>query len=141
MSQTQKKFAEAADKTVGAKRGNLTWEVFTVYEVEKEDGFTYIGAPVLRRADSEADPDRISVGDRSLAHNKWVDIYKPLVDYPGLFLEFAQLVEDPGLDTATSDGEWLYGELETEKNTAVALDWAQRYGVLGLSRKTRPHPR
>lgn len=53
------------------------------------------------------------------------------MDTPALFLEFAEQVEDPGLDVP-NDG-WLYGELETEKNFATALEWVQRYGVLGLS--------
>jgi hypothetical protein len=133
MSRIQEKYTKSADKTVGRDLRSLSWEIFTAYEFGMADGFTYIHAPVLRRADSEADPDHISVGDRSLAHNKAKDTYSPLVDYPALFLEFAQLVEEPGLDTETPEGRWLHGELETEKNVEVMLDWVQTYGVLGLS--------
>lgn len=133
MSQIQKEYRESADKSVGRNLRSLSWEIFTAYEFGMADSFTYMHAPLLRRADSEADPDRISVGDRSLAHNKPKDAYRPLVDTPALFLEFAQLVEEPGLDTETPEGRWLHGELETEKNVEVMLDWVQTYGVLGLS--------
>jgi len=59
--------------------------------------------------------------------------YLPLVKVPGLFLEFAQLAEDPGLEVEMSGDGWLHGELETAKNIEVALDWVRRYGVLGCT--------
>jgi len=48
--------------------------------------------------------------------------YSPL-NVSGLFLEFASLVEDPGLDD----------EPCTERNKAVVLDWISTWGVLGLT--------
>jgi hypothetical protein len=46
-----------------------------------------------------------------------------LVDTPELFLEFARLADDNGLDV----------ELGADKNADVALAWAETYGVLGLT--------
>jgi hypothetical protein len=46
-----------------------------------------------------------------------------LVDTPELFLEFARLADDGGLDA----------ELGADKNADVALSWAETYGVLGLT--------
>ena len=51
-----------------------------------------------------------------------------MVTYPSLFLEFARL----------ADGGRLDGELDTEKNERVALEWAQAYGVLGLTPVSHP---
>ena len=141
MSQIQKNFAKALEKSVGKGLRGSSWTVFRHYEVGKADDFTFIHAPLLRRVHSEADPDRIS--DRvkrfkHLAHNKPADTYSPLVDAPALFLEFARLLEDPGLD-APEDGGGLYGELETENNIEVTLDWARTYGVLGLSPTSPGH--
>lgn len=51
------------------------------------------------------------------------DEYRPLVDYPRLFLKFARLAEKGGLDD----------QLDTDKNKEVALQWARDYGVLGLT--------
>jgi len=47
--------------------------------------------------------------------------YQPLVRYPDLFLRFARLADNNGLDD----------ELETEKNEAVAFEWVKSYGLLG----------
>jgi hypothetical protein len=53
--------------------------------------------------------------------------YSPLVREPDLFLKFARLADDDGLDQGAA------GELDTDKNEAVALRWAHDYGVLGLT--------
>ena len=53
--------------------------------------------------------------------------YAPLRQEPDLFLRFARLADDDGLDLG------VVGELDTEKNAAVALSWAHDYGVLGLT--------
>jgi len=45
------------------------------------------------------------------------------VDTPGLFLEFARLADNEGLDA----------ELGTDNNAEVAYTWAETYGVLGLT--------
>src|SRR5918993_3137289 len=138
MSQIQKNFAKALEKAVGKGLRGSSWTVFRHYELGNADDFTFIHAPLLRPAQSEDDPDRISVGDKRRAHNKAEDVYRPLVDMPALFLEFARLLEDPGLD-APEEGGWLYGELETKKNIEVTLDWARTYGVLGLSPTSPGH--
>jgi hypothetical protein len=49
------------------------------------------------------------------------------VRHQDLFLEFARLADDSGLET----------ELDTEHNAKVALDWAETYGVLGLTLRKR----
>ncbi len=49
--------------------------------------------------------------------------YRPLVSHRGLFLKFARLADNSGLDH----------ELDTDKNAAAALKWAQDFGVLGLT--------
>lgn len=58
-----------------------------------------------------------------------------------LFLEFARLVEEVEMDTPglklRSDGlehrVTFIDELDTERNAEAALEWARRYGVLGLT--------
>lgn len=54
--------------------------------------------------------------------------YQPLVREPHLFLKFARLADGGGLDDAKTKED-----LDTEKNTTVAKDWARTYGVLGLT--------
>jgi hypothetical protein len=56
-------------------------------------------------------------------------VYWPLVEKPGLFLGFVRLADDGGLDNAATPAE-----LDTDKNAAVALDWAWEHGTLGLTR-------
>ena len=58
-----------------------------------------------------------------LLWNELLSAYSPLVDAPELFLEFARLPDERGLDA----------ELGTDKNAEAALDWAKTYGVLGLT--------
>jgi hypothetical protein len=62
----------------------------------------------LTSARSEANPDRISVGDKHLARNKPADTYRPLVDTPALFLEFARLMEVADANPET----WAVGFLD-----------------------------
>lgn len=78
--------------------------------------------------------------------NGAVDRYAPL-HIDTLFLEFARLVEDEGMDVAdlTNDPaaslriDGLEGKVElpagldTERNRKVALRWTEGYGVLGLT--------
>jgi hypothetical protein len=63
-------------------------------------------------------------------HNELLSAYRPLVDTPELFLEFARLADNGGLDE----------ELGTDKNAAAALGWAETYGVLGLTPRPRIEP-
>jgi hypothetical protein len=48
----------------------------------------------------------------------------------GLFVDFARLVEDEGLDVPPKSQEF-----DTDRNASIALEWAQEWGVLGLTRK------
>ena len=61
-----------------------------------------------------------------------LDTYQPLVRYPDLFLRFARLAEDGGLDGGWD--EWP----QTDKNARVAKEWANQYGVLGLTPSKEP---
>jgi hypothetical protein len=69
-----------------------------------------------------------------------------------LFIEFAQLVENPGMDVADladaaatslrTDGlegvVELPAGLDSERNRKVALSWTKEYGVLGLTPRRKP---
>ena len=55
--------------------------------------------------------------------------YQPLVKHPLLFLRFARIADDGGLDA---------DPLDTDKNCAAALRWAESYGVLGLTPPKKP---
>lgn len=82
------------------------------YEVHTGEGGRYIQAPSsFIDAEGRMNPKRRT--------------YQPLVQYPWLFLEFAHLAEDSGLDGGD--------ELDTDKNVQVALGWAMTYGLLGLT--------
>lgn len=55
--------------------------------------------------------------------------YQPLVKHPLLFLRFARIADDGGLDA---------DPLDTDKNRAAAIRWAESYGVLGLTPPKKP---
>lgn len=89
--------------------------------------------------------------DDEAVPNKVVLRYSPL--HTGtIFLEFARLVEDYGMDVLAlandaatslrSDGlEGVVGlpaGLDTERNRVVALRWTEGYGVLGLTPRRKP---
>jgi hypothetical protein len=82
-------------------------------------GARYILAPSVYRPDHL----RGSTGPVKLLWNELLSTYSPLVDAPELFLEFARLPDERGLDA----------ELGTDKNAEATLDWAETYGVLGLT--------
>lgn len=125
-----KEFVSSSEKAVNKGLRSGRWPVYSEYEIREANGFKYVYAPpFLRDRTSGA---KQSSGRPRRRRNRGED-YTPLVRTPGLFLEFAQLVDDGELDTETSEDGWLYGELETEKNTKGMLDWVERYGVLGLS--------
>jgi hypothetical protein len=98
------------------------WPVWSKYElVPCEDPTTsrYILAPTVYRPDHlRWSPEPVKV-----VWNELLSTYRPLVDTPGLFLEFARLADNEGLDA----------ELGTDNNANVALTWAETYGVLGLT--------
>jgi hypothetical protein len=50
--------------------------------------------------------------------------YAPWVRYPDLFLRFARLVDDKGVDK---------DDLQSEANAVLVKWWPGRYGVLGLT--------
>jgi hypothetical protein len=86
-------FLNAAEEAVKEHFRSDTWPVCEAYEVhELEDGNLWV-------EDAENGPDKI---------------YRPLVDTPDLFLEFARLADS--------------GEVGRE----AWLGWVKRYGVLGL---------
>jgi hypothetical protein len=103
-------------------RGGL-WPVWKRYELvsghEDSPSAQYILAPLVYRPDHL----RWSTESVEVVWNELVNTYRPLVDTPDLFLEFARLVDD----------EDLNAELGTDHNAEVALAWAETYGVLGLT--------
>jgi hypothetical protein len=118
-------FRTAADEAVNSARRQLAWGLFDRYEVQKLDGGTEpcFYAPV----DLPAGLQTFYLLINRYLRNPWMEdqgltTYSPL-NVPGLFLEFASLVEDPGLDD----------EPHTDNNEAVALDWISSWGVLGLT--------
>lgn len=101
-------FIDAANKSGTKELRAGTWWVLDDYSLATlPDGTQFVRAP--KRAWKERDPD--------------LQEYRPLVEYEALFLEFARLADGGGLDD----------ELGTEKNAKVALQWAERRGVLGLT--------
>ena len=97
MAIIRENFVRAADKAVTEEMRCGWWEVWPEYEVgESCDGVRYVQAA----GTAHLEPDE----------------YEPLVNYPGLFLEFARL----------ADGEHLGREPED-----VALKWTRARGTLG----------
>jgi hypothetical protein len=116
-------FRRSAIETIKEElRGGL-WPVWQKYELvpghEGSASARFIIAPSVYRPD----PLRWSTESVKVVWNELVTTYRPLVDSPELFLEFARLADDEGLDA----------ELGTDHNASVALAWAETYGVLGLT--------
>jgi hypothetical protein len=88
-------FAQAANEAVKSERRIGAWIVWSDYEVVE------CGPP----EDAYVQP----------AEDAEPEVYYPLAQVPGLFLEFAQLADE--------------GEITRQ----VWLDWIKRYGVLGLN--------
>lgn len=114
MQVTRHALYEAANKAVAATLRVGEWQVWPSYGLAGPLGDP--SAPKYVRAR----PTSLEV-DR-------VERYAPLITYPALFLKFARLADDDGLDE----------ELDTEKNAHVALEWAHAYGVLGLTADKDP---
>ncbi len=118
MGNIHKRLFGLTTKSVDEKLRSGTWwayaEKYGVYTTA--EGVRYVHAP-------HAEHPFRHVVDQEEA---WE--YRPLVIYPSLFLEFARLADDGGLDE----------ELDTEKNREVALEWVQAYGVLGLTPLSHP---
>lgn len=84
------------------------WIVYEKYEIRTRDGERHVRAP---RHDDGAKVQG------------WA--YQPLVKYPDLFLRFARLADDGGLNIGK--------ESESEMNVKAALEWSETYGVLGTT--------
>jgi hypothetical protein len=105
MDKTLKDFVASADKSVNRDLRLGIWEVFDHYKLVRGRAGRGAGQRYLK----------VDIGEEGR-------VYRPLVDTPALFLEFALLVDDPGLDA----------EADTERNADVYLDWVHSYGTLGL---------
>jgi hypothetical protein len=107
MSINKNLVASAADKEVNEEGRSDEWPVYLYYESFKLNGHKYIYAPHTWE---------------QIQSREW---YRPLSsNWSGLFLEFANLAADEGLDKHP---------LDSDKNEEVALKWAHEYGVLGLT--------
>lgn len=99
MAIARNNFLEAAGKAVTGELRRGWWLAWPEYEPRERDGVRYIEA---------VGPDRIDEDD----------LYRPLVDFGGLFLEFARLADDERL---------------SREPEAVVLGWAHARGTLGLT--------
>lgn len=110
MRVTRELLSEASNKSVGETLRAGAWGVWPTYGLAGPLGDP--SAPRYVRARP------------SPLEQEEVELYAPLVDRPGLFLEFARLADDDGLDE----------DLDSEKNAQAVLKWARSFGVLGLTR-------
>lgn len=125
MGLTESSFLDAANKFADNEYRKGAWEIWEKYDTRpRKDGQRYILA---------AEPDESeellmwrTMQRENLPKKGWV--YWPLVENPDLFLEFARLADDGGLDNAST-----VDELDTDKNRDAALAWAREHGVLGLT--------
>lgn len=111
--------ALSAASNVAAEPGQRggAWAVAERYELRYpgSGGERFIRAPTVRSPQEVHD-----AGDERLKGELWT--YPPLVDSPDLFLRFARL------------GETLDPDGDTDPNAEAFLEWAETYGVLGLTR-------
>jgi hypothetical protein len=124
-----KEFHIAADEAVNSASRKMVWGIFDNYLVQEQgDGKEpYFYAPVDLPEGLPGGKEPFQLLVNPWRRDPWSDgqalrMYSPL-DVSGLFLEFASLVDDPGLDD----------EPHTDNNRVVALDWIGAYGVLGLT--------
>lgn len=149
MDITRSGFANAANKFADKSHRRGLWEVWPRYEIGRRKGGERFLAGT-ETAESDLPPrvnlekvleetnGVVSPGSRQekafrramerTAERKEVWRYLPLADYPDLFLRFARLADEEGLDAATT-----VAALDTDKNADVALGWATTYGALGLT--------
>jgi hypothetical protein len=153
---TYNRLIEAADKFVDTARRMGKWEVWGNYDIRpQKDGGRYVLAVETDESElppridlekalektggmvSEGSPETIKLV-RQAAERDWARkegwVYYPLVKDPDLFLKFARLGDDGGLDNAAT----VRG-LDTDKNADVTLDWARTYGTLGLTPGDEKH--
>jgi hypothetical protein len=105
MDKILREFATSSDKVVNRDLRLGIWEGFDNPRLVRGRAGRGAGQRYIK----------VDIGDEGR-------VYRPLVDTPALFLEFAMLADDPGLDAET----------DTERNAGVYLDWVHSYGTLGL---------
>jgi len=110
--------AATTSKDVAEELRAAEWYVYERYELLKGPRGRYVEAPraVVDRATGKLSP--------------WRWEYAPLVKHDDLFLLLAWWPEKHGLDGGPGADP---GELDTDKNAAAAKEWAETYGVLGLT--------
>lgn len=103
------------NKSPDKRPRNETWAVCNRYGVACAEGGRYLLA--ARWLSGAEKPRRNEIRE-----------YQPPQYRGGLFIDFACLADDEGLDGAATEPD-----LDTDGNKAVALRWAHRWGVLGLT--------
>jgi hypothetical protein len=147
---TEDDFLDASGKFADNERRNAIWVFWAKYDTRlRKDGQRYILAVepdeselpprvdlakaleimdgIVAPGSPEEEIMRQAIARDRFRKKGWV--YWPLVENPDLFLEFARLADDGGLDNAAT-----VDHLDTDKNEDVALRWAREHGVLGLTR-------
>jgi hypothetical protein len=116
MGINQKDFNRASNEAVRSELRIGEWRVFDHYEIEDGPHGMYVHAPSRYQIPAPELSEGLNrvmfQWDYLFAYEKWG--FRPLVDTPALFLEFAGLIEE--------------GEITQD----VWLDWIERYGVLGF---------
>ena len=123
-----------AEKAVNNGLHAGEWLVYGDYNLERTaDGVLYVAA---------------RTGPCGMVRVEDLTYYRPLVDYPDLFLRFARLKLEVLGPIFWSDSlmsyphvfghEYDYKRLETEMNAEIALEWARNNGVLGLTDGSPP---
>jgi hypothetical protein len=112
MGLESKNATESSTKAVNEELRAGVWYVYHQYEIQDGPSGRYVQAPPAF-LDDKGQPD------------PWRWEYEPLIKHEDLFLEFARLPEDAGLDSGD--------DLDSEQNADIARDWAETYGVLGMT--------
>src|SRR5215212_2922229 len=112
MGKTPKDYDRSSNKAVRAGLRIGEWRVFDHYELADGPHGMYVHAPRTYRVPTSEPWDR-EVYQLDYLYDRQKG-FRPLVDTPALFLEFAGLMEE--------------GEITQD----VWLDWVERYGVLGF---------
>lgn len=129
MQFSAKSFSDAANEAVNPAHRQLVWGVFSDYVVREHDvpSELYFHAPIDLPEGLPGGKEPYQLLINPYLRDPWsggqaLTLYSPL-NMPGLFLEFAGLPEEPGLDDAPC----------TQNNREVTFDWIKTYGVLGLT--------
>ncbi len=106
------KLSEVAVKAADEELRRTTWRVFAKYRLRGRGNSRYVEAPGIAVGDD-------MTGEEVLGENEGWD-YQPLVEYDDLFLRFASLIDDGRFTNQATAEETVH-------------DWAETYGVLGLT--------